>query len=77
MVAVIVMKFGGTSVGSAGSIRQVVEIVKASQSRNPLVVVSALSGVTDMLLASASKALDRSFSAKPATTAKDPVSRWG
>lgn len=64
MVAVIVMKFGGTSVGSAESIRQVVEIVKASQSRNPVVVVSAFSGVTDMLLASTSRALDRSFSAK-------------
>lgn len=64
MVAVIVMKFGGTSVGSAGSIRQAVEIVKASQSRDPLVVVSALSGVTDLLLASARKALDRSSPAK-------------
>ncbi len=63
MVAVIVMKFGGTSVGSAESIRQVVELVKASRGRNPIVVVSALSGVTDMLLASASKALGRSFSA--------------
>lgn len=64
MVAVIVMKFGGTSVGSAESIRQVVEIVKASQGRNPLVVVSALSGITDMLLASARNALNRGFSAK-------------
>lgn len=69
MVAVIVMKFGGTSVGSAESIRQVVELVKASQGRNPIVVVSALSGVTDMLLASASKALERSFSAGEAIRA--------
>ncbi len=60
MIAVIVMKFGGTSVGSAGSIRQAVDIVKASQGRSPLVVVSALSGVTDLLLASARKALNRS-----------------
>ncbi|MBI2142876.1 aspartate kinase [Candidatus Woesearchaeota archaeon] len=65
MVAVIVMKFGGTSVGSAESIRQVVEIVKASQG-SPFVVVSALSGVTDLLLASARKALGRSFSANEA-----------
>lgn len=65
MVAVIVMKFGGTSVGSADSIRQVVGIVKASHG-SPFVVVSALSGVTDLLLASARKALDRSFSAKEA-----------
>jgi len=58
----IVMKFGGTSVGSAESIRKVVELVKASQNRNPLVVVSALSGVTDLLLSSARKALDRNSS---------------
>lgn len=64
MVAVIVMKFGGTSVGSAESIRQAVGIVAASKSRSPFVVVSALSGITDLLLASARKALDRGFSAK-------------
>ncbi len=64
MIAVIVMKFGGTSVGSAESIRQVVGIVGTSQRRSPFVVVSAFSGVTDLLLASAQKALDRSFSAK-------------
>ncbi len=46
----IVMKFGGTSVGSASKIRQVLEIVRREAERKPLVVVSALAGVTDMLV---------------------------
>jgi aspartate kinase len=46
----IVMKFGGTSVGTAASIRNVLEIVRREVKRRPLVVVSALAGVTDMLV---------------------------
>lgn len=48
--AVIVMKFGGTSVGDATAIRQVVEIVRQELPRRPVVVVSAHAGVTDQLL---------------------------
>jgi aspartate kinase len=48
---VIVMKFGGTSVGCARSIRQVVQIVRQQLDRRPVVVVSAHAGVTDALLA--------------------------
>jgi aspartate kinase len=48
---VIVMKFGGTSVGEPGAIRQVVQIVQQHAARRPLVVVSAHAGVTDELLA--------------------------
>jgi aspartokinase/homoserine dehydrogenase 1 len=44
-----VMKFGGTSVGSATSIRKVKEIVEAVQ-EPVIVVVSALNGITDQLL---------------------------
>ena len=47
---VIVMKFGGTSVGCARSIRQVVQIVRQQLDRRPVVVVSAHAGVTDALL---------------------------
>lgn len=47
---VIVMKFGGTSVGDARSIERVVRIVRDQLSRRPLVVVSAHAGVTDALL---------------------------
>jgi aspartate kinase len=47
----IVMKFGGTSVGSAPSIRNVHTIVaRQVDSSRPLVVVSALAGVTDLLV---------------------------
>ncbi|MCW0483535.1 bifunctional aspartate kinase/homoserine dehydrogenase I [Gaoshiqia sediminis] len=44
-----VLKFGGTSVGSAENIRRVKEIVK-SQSDDVIVVVSALGGITDKIL---------------------------
>ncbi|MEO6595288.1 MAG: aspartate kinase [Planctomycetota bacterium] len=53
---VIVMKFGGTSVGDAASIRQVVQVVRQHLDRRPVVVVSALAGVTDALLAVARSA---------------------
>ena len=46
----IVMKFGGTSVGDAERIRQVVEIVRGRLARRPVVVVSAQSGVTNTLI---------------------------
>jgi len=46
----IVMKFGGTSVGSADAIRKAGEIVKSSVKKRPVVIVSAVSGITDMLI---------------------------
>jgi bifunctional aspartokinase / homoserine dehydrogenase 1 len=46
-----VLKFGGTSVADASSIKQVMEIVKRSSARDKTIVVaSALSGVTDALI---------------------------
>ncbi len=50
----VTMKFGGTSVGSPEAIRNVVDIVREARvtGERVLVVVSAMSGVTDMLLAS-------------------------
>jgi bifunctional aspartokinase / homoserine dehydrogenase 1 len=49
-----VMKFGGTSVGDASCIRRVVEIVRAaSRSCDVVVVVSAMAGVTNKLIAAA------------------------
>lgn len=44
------MKFGGTSVADADRIRAAAEIVAAQRQRRPVVVVSALGGVTDLLL---------------------------
>jgi aspartate kinase len=49
----IVMKFGGTSVADADAIARVVGIVKGARERSglpPVVIVSAMSGVTDRLL---------------------------
>ena len=48
------MKFGGTSVGDAACIARVVEIVRAaSQESHVVVVVSAMSGVTNKLIEAA------------------------
>ncbi len=52
--AVSVLKFGGTSVGSGERIRQVAKIITRtlhnSEEAFPVVVVSAMSGITDLLL---------------------------
>jgi aspartate kinase len=56
---VIVMKFGGTSVGSAERIRALGDLVKARLPERPVVVVSALSGITDLLIRGAHLALER------------------
>ena len=45
-----VLKFGGTSVEDAGAFQRVVEIVRAHGGARCVVVVSAMSGVTDALL---------------------------
>ncbi len=50
-----VLKFGGTSVGSAENIRKVKSIVE-SQNGDVIVVVSALGGITDKILAAARNA---------------------
>lgn len=56
----IVMKFGGTSVGSASRINDVADIVAVvSKKNNVVVVVSAVSGVTNLLIACAQNAADR------------------
>jgi len=54
----LVMKFGGTSVGTPDAMRQAVQIVCATRQAWPrlVVVTSALSGVTDLLIQSASRA---------------------
>lgn len=50
-----VLKFGGTSVGSIASIKNVKQIVE-SRNEPVIVVVSALGGITDRLIATANKA---------------------
>jgi aspartate kinase len=52
----IVLKFGGTSVGDADAIRRAAAIVASRIDRHPVVVASALGGATNALLAIAEQA---------------------
>ena len=56
----LVMKFGGTSVGSSTAIQQTAAIIQKQKTiwSNLVVVVSAMSGVTDKLIQSASLAAE-------------------
>jgi len=54
----LVMKFGGTSLAGPTEVRQVGEIILRFASRRPVIVVSAMSGVTDELIAVAGEAVD-------------------
>ena len=52
-----VLKFGGTSVANATNIKLVLQIIGQENKSNRLaVIVSALSGVTDLLLSASKKA---------------------
>jgi bifunctional aspartokinase / homoserine dehydrogenase 1 len=64
-----VMKFGGTSVGDASRIRNVAEIAaEASKGRAVVMVVSAMSGVTNPLIAAAGRAAKGDEAAAEALT---------
>lgn len=64
-----VLKFGGTSVANAENISKVVAIVKESITKDKtIVVVSALGGVTDLLLNAAALAADGNESYKDKLT---------
>ncbi|MEO7083219.1 MAG: lysine-sensitive aspartokinase 3 [Gemmatimonadaceae bacterium] len=52
----IVLKFGGTSVGDAEAIARTAKIVASRGKKKPIVVVSALGGVTNALIALAEQA---------------------
>lgn len=59
----IVMKFGGTSVSDADRLKNVAAIVSREREENgaPVVVLSAMSGVTNMLIEAGQKAKERSL----------------
>ena len=63
----LVMKFGGTSVGSADALTRATQIIKDALTQFPRVVVvtSAMSGVTDQLLKSASLAAQGNIDSLP------------
>lgn len=52
----IVIKFGGTSVGDANRVANAIDIVSERRERKPIVVVSALAGVTNALVAASEAA---------------------
>ncbi len=52
----IVIKFGGTSVGDADRVANAIDIVAEQQHQQPIVVVSALAGVTNDLVAASEAA---------------------
>lgn len=63
----LVMKFGGTSVGSVDALTRAAQIIKDAREQYPRVVVvtSAMSGVTDLLLKSASLAAQGKIDSLP------------
>ena len=52
----IIAKFGGTSVADAAAITRTVNIIRGCVDRQPVVVVSALAGTTNALIAAAEQA---------------------
>ena len=72
----ITMKFGGTSVGTPDSIRQVCQLIKGELARQPLVIVSAHNSptvrMTDTLVASAKAAKE----GKPDSSKVVQAQRW-
>ena len=67
---ILVMKFGGTSVGSVDAIQQSCEIVSSTLKDRPrtVVVLSALSGVTNQLLEGAARATEGDVTAAMAVS---------
>jgi aspartate kinase len=59
----IVMKFGGTSVGDAAAIERVAEIVRSRRNQLPVVIVSAFAKVTDQLVQMGQRAASGDYEA--------------
>lgn len=58
----IIMKFGGSSVEDAGKMKNAAEIIAGTVNRQPLVVLSALGGITDQLIETLSLAAGQDLS---------------
>jgi aspartokinase/homoserine dehydrogenase 1 len=71
-IPTLVMKFGGTSVGSPAALGQCVQIIQGARAEWPrlVVVASALSGVTNQLLESAQRAACGDVGALPQSVAR-------
>ncbi len=57
----IVMKFGGSSIKDVPAMRRVASIVQERRAQKPLVVLSALGGVTDALISAHTQALEQNL----------------
>lgn len=55
----LTMKFGGTSVGDVPRLQEVVSIVRQFLGEQPVIVASAMGGLTNVLLETAQKAVER------------------
>jgi aspartokinase/homoserine dehydrogenase 1 len=53
------MKFGGTSVGDVPRIQEIITIIRTYGDRSPIIIVSAMSGITNLLLDTAQHAVQR------------------
>ena len=64
----LVMKFGGSSVGTPKAMLEVIDIIRQTRPDwpNMLIVVSALAGVTNLLLEQASQRVQQTYA----------LSRW-
>jgi len=67
----LVMKFGGTSVGSADALTKAIQIIREARAEYPhvAVITSAMSGVTDLLLKSATLAAQGNVDSLPTVEA--------
>ena len=60
-----VLKFGGTSIGSAENIKKVLEIIKnKANDSDVVVVVSAIGGITDMIATASSDVISNNVNYK-------------
>ena len=73
----IVQKFGGTSVADADRMNRAAAIVAAERGRSPVVVVSALGGVTDLLTLAVDEAVaGRKEALEPVLAELERRHRW-
>ncbi len=72
----VVMKFGGSSLGDAEKIKNVCNIVKSRLDKKPVVVVSAVQGITDKLIEAAEKAANDEDVSKELEEIKKNITKY-
>ena len=77
MAKTIVLKFGGTSVADANVIARVRDIVEQTDAERKAVVVSAMGGITDLLIQAAEQAASKNEKYKSCLLYTSPSPRDG